>query len=175
MWPLPGFVNLDVAESKAADVRADCLRLPFLDGSLDEIYAGHVVEHLERGEAAAFVAECLRCLRPGGALGVVVPDTRAIMSRYVNGPALLVEFHPCAPVLMEPRWVSTDDLDDVCAGFLYSTLQDSGHKWSYDARTLGRLLGEGGFRIEREINRWFDPRIPVGAWYQCGLQAVKER
>jgi hypothetical protein len=66
-----------------------------------------------------------------------------------------------------------NDLDAVCGMFLYSPLQTSPHKWSYDLGTLARILEGAGFTIAGEIDRYRDPRIPVGAWYQCGLEAVK--
>ena len=170
-WQLPGWVNLDAIEHGVpGGVVARAPSLPFLDASLEEIYAGHFVEHLEYEEAVAFLAECRRCLTPGGVLGVVVPDTDAILKSYLNGPRKRIEF------LRDGKSVFfyTDDLDDLCAVFLYSTVQDSQHRWSYNPRTLARLLESNGFRVEGEINRWFDRRIPIGTWYQCGWQARKE-
>jgi|SRR5579859_485493 len=171
-WPLPGFVNLDNREGTAANMLADANQfLPFLDASLDEVYAGHFFEHLEPTDGDWFLKECLRTLKPGGLLGVVVPDMKAVFSRYVNGPTLSVEFIPTA--VSGCVWVSTDNLDDLSAGFIYSTLQESQHRWCYDLDTLGRKLERNGFTLDKEVNRWFDPHIPVGAWYQCGWYARK--
>src|SRR5579859_7956373 len=101
-WPLPGFVNLDNREGTAANIMADAgqsnpsVFLPFLDSSLDEIYAGHLLEHLEPIQGDWFLKECLRVLKSGGLLGVVVPDMKAVFSRYINGPTMSVEFIPTA-------------------------------------------------------------------------------
>jgi 2-polyprenyl-6-hydroxyphenyl methylase/3-demethylubiquinone-9 3-methyltransferase len=47
-------------------VRADALRLPFADGSLDCVVAGEVLEHLS--DLGGAVAELSRVLKPGGTL-----------------------------------------------------------------------------------------------------------
>lgn len=165
-WPLLYWVNLDASPNVHADIHQQVPPLPFEDGSLDEIYAGHCLEHLSQADAKAFLIECQRCLVPGGKLGIVVPDTREIMARYLRGDIDAVEF---------PAGVYRPiaDLDQVCELFLYSTAQESPHQWSYDLATLKRLLEAHGFIVERQIDRYRDPRIPVGAWYQCGWDAHK--
>jgi len=167
--PLLFWTNLDANPIKPADIHADALG--YLQSCADEsyvdIYAGHLIEHLHRPDALTLLRECYRVLRSGGRLGVMVPDTREIMHRYVEGTTDLVEF-PAR------RYWPVADLDAVCALFLYSTAQDSAHLWSYDERTLTRLLREAGFAGDLEpINRYEDPRVPVGAWYQCGFDARK--
>lgn len=166
-YPLSGFVNIDANAEVRPDVVASVPPLPYADGSVDEIYAGHFLEHLTREDGAAFLRECARCLVPGGLLGVLVPDTRAVMGAYLGQLPLTVEY---------PHGTVRDcrDLNEICAMFLYSTVQESRHQWSYDIDTLGRAMTEAGLRVTRQIDRFKDPRIPVGSWYQCGLNAVKE-
>lgn len=165
-YPLTGWINLDASPDVAADVVATVPPLPYADNALDEIYAGHVIEHMTREDGATFLAECRRCLRPGGRVGIVVPDMRAIMGVWLGGVKVTVEY---------PMGVQNDcsDLDAVNHLFLFSTVQPSHHLWSYDLGTLGRAMTAAGLRVTGEINRMSDPRIPVGAWYQCGLDAVK--
>ena len=158
-------------EGSRADVIADATALSFADGAFEEIYAGHFLEHLEPADADRFLAACLSLLKPGGRIGVVVPDMRAVLKRYTDGPALSVEFIPNS--VTGRVWVKTSDLDDVCSGFIYSTLQESPHKWCYDEATLARRMQKAGFGELEPINRWFDPHIPVGAWYQCGFYGRK--
>lgn len=164
--PLVFWTNLDVDENVPADVHARVPPLPFGDEALDDIYAGHFLEHLERMGAVEFLAECHRCLSRGGRLGVVVPDTREVMRRYLRGDIDEVEFP-------HGKWHRIADLDELCAVFLYSTVQVTPHRWSYDAGTLKRLLERCGFEIVQPIDRYADPRVAVGAWYQCGWDARK--
>ena len=164
--PLLYFVNLDEDPNAIADLYQHVPPIPFEDGSLDEIYAGHFLEHLSRPNAALFLAECFRCLAPGGKLGVVVPDTREILTRWLAGSLDCVEY----PV---NTWHAVADLDAVCGLFLYSTVQESPHLWSYDQGTLARAMTRAGFVNLQEIDRYRDPRIPVGAWYQVGVDGFK--
>lgn len=166
VFPLPYWTNLDADRCAIADIYQRVPPLPFADGALDDIYAGHFLEHLSQADARAFLAECWRCLSPGGRLGIVVPDTREIMTRWLRGDLDCVEY----PV---GTWHAVKDLDDVCGMFLYSPLQSSPHVWSYDLSTLSRLLELSGFTVTGEIDRYRDPRIPIGAWYQCGFDCVK--
>ncbi len=47
--------------------------LPFDDDSIDVIYSSHVLEHFSKCEAPKFLQRCLRILKIGGIIRVVVP------------------------------------------------------------------------------------------------------
>lgn len=166
LFPLRFWTNLDSDPTVPADIHATVPPLPYEDEALHEVYAGHFLEHLTYADGQAFLRECFRCLAPGGRLGVLVPDTRVIMRRWLEGDPDEVEVPP-------GQWWSVADLDDVCGLFLYSTVQASHHQWSYDAQTLRRAGERAGFRFVRAIDRYHDPRIPHGAWYQCGADFIK--
>ena len=150
---LDGYTNIDDAPEVEPDVCAgavDYLKsLPA--GSVDEIYAGHFLEHLEYEDGQQVLKECHRVLRSGGTIGVVVPDTGTLMAVYVQGKA---------------------SLHELCRDFLYSTVQPSRHKWSYDAVTLRRALENAGFVATKLIDRYEDPRV-IPAWFQVGWDAEK--
>lgn len=165
-WPLLYWTNLDAAKDAHADIYATVPPIPYPDGSLDEIYAGHFLEHLSEQDATAFLKECHRCLIPSGKLGIVVPDTREIMRRYLREDHDRIE-------VPRGRYHYMDDLDSICRVFLYSTIQDSPHLWSYDHVTLARKLTQAGFEIVGEIDRWNDPRLGTGQWFQFGYDSVK--
>jgi predicted SAM-dependent methyltransferase len=161
-----GWVNVDAAEDSQADLKLSVPPLPWASESVSEIYAGHFLEHLDRPVAAEFLMESWRVLRPGGVLGVMVPDTREVMRRYVLREDARMEFP-------NGNHLDLRDLDNLCAALLFSTLQPSHHRWAWDAETLGRALRYAGFDIVGEIDRYSDPRVAVGAWYQLGLEARK--
>lgn len=148
------------------NIRARVPSLPYQDAVLEEVYAGHLLEHLTPQEADEFLEECFRCLVSGGRIGIVVPDTREVAKRYVERSLDEVEY---------PRgtWWPVANLETLNHLFFYSTVQESGHRWCYDRRTLVRLLSRHGFQYIADINRFHDSRIPVGAWYQCGVEFVK--
>ena len=165
--PLLYWDNIDSDGAAFADKYVSVPPMPYGDGEVDEIFAGHFLEHLTQEEAVEFLAECRRVLVPKGKLGIVVPDTEEVMRRHFD--------HTADGRVQYPKgtWLDVHDLNDMCHLFLYSTAQDSHHQWSYNHNTLARLLVANGFSIAGEINRWMDPRITVGAWYQFGLDAVK--
>lgn len=165
-YPLLYWTNLDADASAFADIYQSVPPIPYGDGQLDEIYAGHFLEHLSHEDARAFLVECRRCLVPGGKLGIVVPDTREVMTRWLRGDLDCIEYP-------QGVWNAVADLDAVCRLFLYSTVQASPHLWSYDLGTLRRLLESSGFTVTGEIDRFRDPRLGSGQWYQCGLDAVR--
>lgn len=163
-YPLLFWTNLDGNPRVRADIHAQVPPLPYTDGQLDEIYAGHFLEHLTPKEADAFLQECFRCLSPGGRIGILVPDTREVVKRYIRQDIDEIEY---------PRgvWRKISDLNTLCELFFYSTVQESSHKWCYDSETLGKLLVKHGFILLNEIDRFKDPRIALGTWYQCGWDA----
>lgn len=165
-YRLAGWINIDAADDSAADLKFSVPPLPWNDASVAEIYAGHFLEHLSRVEAAIFLDECWRVLVPGGKLGILVPDMREIMRRYVNNEPAPMEF---------PAGAHRDlrDLDDACEVVIFSTAQPSVHHWAYDDVTLARALRLAGFVVVGEFDRFRDPRVGVGAWYQIGLDAIK--
>jgi predicted SAM-dependent methyltransferase len=164
--PLAYWVNADADETVHADMHFSAPPIPFEDDALDAIHAGHVLEHMGCEQGRAFLVECYRVLSPGGVLSVVVPDTREVMRRYLAGANDAVEY-PAGV------WWSVADLDSVCHVFLYSDIQPSPHRWAYDRETLGRAMASAGFADLREMDRYRDPRIAQGAWYQVGVEGRK--
>lgn len=67
-------INVDAYEICKPDVVHDLndIPWPFKDGSMEVIFAHHVMEHLKDWWAA--FSECARILKPGGYLEVRVPD-----------------------------------------------------------------------------------------------------
>jgi predicted SAM-dependent methyltransferase len=140
--------------------------IPLDDDSVEEIYCGHLLEHFEPAEADDLLRECRRVLVPGGRLGVVVPDTRRVLEHYLRQDGTVVE----VPARVD--W-HLNDLDAVNAVFLYSTLQKSRHRWSYDRATLCHTLERAGFRLGSSIDPFHDPRHSCGAWWNLGQDAFK--
>jgi predicted SAM-dependent methyltransferase len=78
--PKPGWLIVNVEDRPHVDVRSTCSDLSmFPDGSVAEIYASHVYEHLGyQQELPAAFNEAWRVLVPGGTLMVAVPDLEAL-------------------------------------------------------------------------------------------------
>ena len=81
----PSFINVDHVARNPGVITHDLkCPLPFPDGRFDVVYHSHVLEHLPRGAAPAFLGECNRVLRTGGILRVVVPDLEQIAALYLE-------------------------------------------------------------------------------------------
>jgi predicted SAM-dependent methyltransferase len=71
----PGFVGVDSRSFPGVDVVADLRqRWPWDDGSVEEVFCSHFVEHLTAPERIHFVNELYRVLRPGCAAELIVPN-----------------------------------------------------------------------------------------------------
>jgi len=81
----PDWENLDAHPASPQVRRHDlCAGLPYAAGSVDAVYASHVLEHLAPEEAEQFVRECLRVLKPGGVARFAVPDLEGISQLYLR-------------------------------------------------------------------------------------------
>ncbi len=80
-YRLPEWTNIDAREGSAVDVVEDVFTLPsFRDGTVDVIYASHVLEHAglphscQKPSYRDAISRWYRLLRAGGMLFVSVPD-----------------------------------------------------------------------------------------------------
>lgn len=73
---LDGYTNVDLRD--VADVQADVRDLPFPSGSVDEVRAFNVLEHLSEFDYPSALVEWHRVLKPGGILRVQVPNMHAL-------------------------------------------------------------------------------------------------
>jgi len=81
----PDWINIDIVAQGPGVIEHDLSRgIPLPDASCDVVYHSAVLEHLRRRDAAAFLGECHRVLRPGGVLRVAVPDLEAICRLYLS-------------------------------------------------------------------------------------------
>ena len=164
---LAGWTNVDADTTVKADVHADALE--FLDrlgeSEVEEIYAGHFLEHLAKPAADRFLRECYRVLVPGGVCAIVVPDMREVLKRYIAQAIDEIPF--------DGRMWRLSDLDDVCGWFLYGSVNPSRHLWSYDEFTLRRAMREAGFVDLKRMDRYADARLFGPAWFQAGYEGRK--
>lgn len=81
----PDWINLDVSSDDPSVLLLDVTRgLPFENSSIDVCYSSHVLEHLDRNAATAFVKESFRVLRSGGVIRLAVPDLEQIAREYLR-------------------------------------------------------------------------------------------
>lgn len=127
-----------VAAVDAGEVRwGHALRLAEDDGSVEILYSSHMLEHLDRAEARAFLAEALRALAPGGTLRLVVPDLALLIRRYVETGDSNEFLEATHLVATRPK--------SLLAKLRWLLVGDRHHAWMYDETSLVKLLEESGF------------------------------
>ena len=136
--------------------------VPFPDGAFDVVYHSHVLEHIDRCSAPAFLRECYRVLKPGGIIRVVVPDLYQLVDAYCLSiprarepdDAAIQAHHVAVERLIEQM------VRDEPAGtrgqsplvrrierLVRGDARQAGelHRWMYDRLTLGAALLSAGF------------------------------
>lgn len=154
--PLAGWINIDssTTEHIKADLVADCLNLSdhFAPGSVDEIYCGHLVEHLTPDEADRAMAHWYSLLKPGGKLGIMTPDFRTLSQYYLNGD------------------ISIERMENE---FVFSYVQESHHASIWDQGRQFELFARHGFRNIGAIDRMSDSRAAYHDELQVGTEGIK--
>ena len=156
--------------------------IPFPDGSVDVVYHSHLLEHLDREVAEAFLREVRRVLKAGGIHRIVVPDLEKICRAYLADvdacgerpeeggrhdeqvAALLeqsVRRGAAGTSRQKPfrRWVEARVLEDA-------RRRGETHQWMYDRINLGAKLRAAG-HAEAQVRDWDDSAIPQ--WNELGL------
>jgi predicted SAM-dependent methyltransferase len=142
-WKKDGWTNIDIVDwPEHPDIVADVTTLEFAE--IEEIYAGHLLEHLE--DPLAALRQWYSWLKTGGKLGVVVPDVEEV-----------------------EMWLAMGRDTD----WLRAAMYDEGHKWYPTKVKLRDLLIEAGFEDLVEIDRFKDWRLVAGAQWQVGFDCVK--
>ncbi|MCX5214937.1 class I SAM-dependent methyltransferase [Kitasatospora sp. NBC_00240] len=123
------FTQLDISEP-----------LPFADGSVEWVYAEHLIEHVTMPVAVGWLREARRVLRPGGVLRITTPDLARYLRGYADDDGFLARhrrrlgmlgFGP--PMPARPAFL-------VNQIFRYY-----GHQWIYDLDELRHVLTRAGF------------------------------
>lgn len=114
-----------------------CKPLPHATGAVDVIYTSHMLEHLFREDAEAFLRECHRVLRPGGVLRLVVPDLALSVKEYLEHGDADLFLAGLELDLAKPRGLG---------GRLRRALVGTrGHRYLYDQHSLAALVAACGF------------------------------
>jgi GT2 family glycosyltransferase/ADP-heptose:LPS heptosyltransferase/predicted SAM-dependent methyltransferase len=87
MNPQPGYLHLDVmAHAPSLDILHDVSQpFPLLEGTVAEILANHVVEHVSWRDLPKLVADLHRVVVPGGRVFIRTPNLRFIAERFLSG------------------------------------------------------------------------------------------
>lgn len=147
----PGFLNVDLFPG--GDLTLDLRRgLPFDSDCCELIFSEHFFEHIDYpGDITFLLVECLRVIRPGGALRFSIPDTQWLLTDYGNGPDA-----PFFKACKEHRW-HPESCRTRLEHINYHFRQDGEHRFAYDFETIEKLLREVGFLDVQQVA--YDPAL----------------
>jgi predicted SAM-dependent methyltransferase len=83
--PIDDYVNTDARPLPGVDVVAEVGKLPFDEGSLDEVRSAHLLEHFPGPRLEHLIRYWYSLLRPGGTFLAVVPDAESMIRAFVTG------------------------------------------------------------------------------------------
>jgi SAM-dependent methyltransferase len=112
-------------------------RIPYACNSVEVVYSSHMIEHLDRREAEAFLLEVKRVLRPGGIIRLAAPDLARLVREYLatgNADEFIYGTHMGIGASRSIFF----RLKIVMIGLRH-------HLWMYDGRSLAKLLSDTGF------------------------------
>jgi predicted SAM-dependent methyltransferase len=149
-WPLviPVLVKLRLLSPQSADLARvaaarnihfanAAARIPCASDSVSAVYSSHMIEHLDRGETRAFLAEVRRILRPGGVVRIAAPDVAGLVQDYLatrDADGFIAATH-----------MGLNRPTGLTAWMKWVLVGPRHHLWMYDGDSLARLLHEAGF------------------------------
>lgn len=173
------WVNLDVhvGDGIEPDVQVEDPMFPlagYADRSVDKVYMGHVLEHVEWRMLPAFLADIVRALRPGGVLVVVGPDVFRVIEHWRDGrePWQLVES------ALETPWPYASPEADGETWAVGAAWSEARHHWNcYEARVVWALRQVPGLMAVGPLALTPDalagwPVVAFTQW-QCAVRAVR--
>lgn len=122
---IEGFTNVDLQN---ADINCDIRKLPFEDGSIDEIMAIHVCEHFYVREIYGVLKEWKRVLKKDGIMALELPCLDKVLAHFANGSP---ENFTLWPLYGDPR--------------THSAGEPALHKWCWSISQFYELLDAVGF------------------------------
>ena len=141
---IPGFTGVDAVERPGADVVALANKLPFDDGTAEELMAIHLVEHILPWQVQDTLDEWFRVLKSGGKLVLEMPDIIKCCQNIIDGvmrggkhPDQLGYWGAYGDPRLEDPWML--------------------HRWGWCFKTLKPLVEKSGFIKIKEFQTQFHP------------------
>jgi SAM-dependent methyltransferase len=158
--------------------------LPVPDGSVQGIYASHVLEHLSYADFWRALDHTFRLLRPGGIFRLVVPDLRSRAQKYIE--RLETGQTDANSWFLRSARLGSEGSPRGPAELARSLIGRSAHLWMWDEISLAAALDktgfvdirrcrfgdckDGNFRLVEDAGRFYDTNDGVE---ECGMEAVK--
>ncbi len=140
-------------------------KLPFPDGSIEEIYASHILEHFHHPELMFILSECHRVLRFGGKIRIVVPDAALYIQDYIAK-----DFSKLSNYINEEDGYFVHSPIDLVNLVAYDRYSAHEHGYMFDSDCILKVLSLAGFQGEKI--RTFDEKIDLEERINNSLYAI---
>ena len=141
-----GWLNTDI-EPKATGVYLDAVSdYPFASGSLDYVFAEHLIEHLPWEGGLKMLKECHRVLAPGGKIRIVTPN----LVRYASLLNKTIDIEAQKFIDASRRVFAWPNTPVMPAYVFNKAVREWGHLFIYDPATLRKTLELAGFKQIKE-------------------------
>jgi hypothetical protein len=158
--------------------------LPIPDGSVQGVYASHVLEHLSYADFWTALDRTFRLLGPGGIFRLVVPDLKSRAQKYLerleSGQAEANSW------FMRSARLGSESASRGPVELARSLIGRSAHLWMWDESSLAAALDktgfvnirrcrfgdckDGNFRLVEDAGRFYDANDGVE---ECAMEAMK--
>ncbi len=150
---LPGFLNIDGNIRNKIDMWLDVRNgLPFAANTVDSIYSTHVFEHFFPDELKILLGECLRVLKAGGGMRLIVPSLESAIAAYAQN---------------RRDWFDDSfprHFDSLGGRFSNFVFCDGQHRTAFDFSYLEEELRSAGFssveKSEEGSSRIYGSKVP---------------
>ncbi len=162
-----GWVNVDRDRSVRADLYEDAELLPSIAAnSVDEIYAGHIAEHVDDVKLAFM--RWHEVLKPGGRITITVPDCRGANRLWLEGKTFPgLEVGPAEGIVEITTGVKQADLRGRAPEAVL-------HRRVFDESTLRICMEAAGFVRIKRVDDHVAMVAPCSALgWQLALEACK--
>lgn len=117
--------------------------LPHAEGTVDGVYASHVLEHLALDDFRAALCHVLAILRPGGTFRMIVPDLEWRARAYLD--QLATSAADANGEFLRSSYLGHERRPRRPMELLSAIFGGSAHLWMWDEPSLRRELDAAGF------------------------------
>jgi predicted SAM-dependent methyltransferase len=154
------WINIDGFKDQNVQYLCDFNKpMPFPDNTFDGIFCEHVLEHFDYSNGRKLLQECLRILKKGGVVRIVVPDGEKFMKAYFEDPSFIIKYkHAASGFAMEAinEWFY-QRYEHQCiydGAYLSDQLKKSGFSEAGKASYKQSLYGPAELLLDDEKYSW---------------------
>ena len=137
--------------------------LPIAPGTVDGLYASHVLEHLSLNDCRLALKNSFAMLKPGKVFRLIVPDLKSRAEKYLASPA-----PDAASQFMNSTMLGHQTRPKGFLARLMAIYGNSQHLWMYDEPLLSRELAAVGFVSIRRCTYGDNPDPMFGRVEEVG-------